>query len=94
MKSLKQLMLVASLAAMPALSFAQQMSTPATGATTAAAASLHAAQRDQAATQSQPPSRSNSGYAGDGSGYGAPAAGSSQSSVMHFAGKHSPVFDH
>jgi hypothetical protein len=87
-------MLTASLVAMPALSFAQQMTTPTNGATTASAASLHDAQGNQAVTQSQRPSRNSSGYSGESSGYGAPATSSSQSSAMRFVGKHSPVFDH
>jgi hypothetical protein len=94
MKSLKHLMLIASLAVVPALSFAQPMTTPANGATTAPAASLHDAQGKQAATQSQQPSRNGSVYSGDNSGYGAPATGLSQSSAMRFTGKHSPVFGH
>lgn len=87
-------MLIASLAAAPALSFAQQMTPPTNGGTTAPAASIHDAQGNRTATQTQQPSRNGSRYDGDSSGYGAPATGSSQSSVTRFAGKHSQLFSH
>lgn len=90
-KTLKHVMLIASILAIPTLSFAQQMSPPMNGTTPAPAVSMHDTQNSQPSTQYQQPSRKASG---DSSGYGAPATGTSQSSMMHFVGKHSRVFDH
>lgn len=93
MKALKHVMLIASILAIPTLSFAQQTNTPMNDTTTAPAVSMYDTQSNQPHTQYQQPSHKTSGY-GDSSGYGAPAAGSSQSSAMHFVGKNSRVFNH
>ncbi|CAE6814962.1 hypothetical protein R69927_05362 [Paraburkholderia domus] len=93
MKALKHIMLIASVVAIPTLSFAQQMNTPMNDTSTAPAVSMHDTQNNQPSTQSQQPSHKMSGY-GDSSGYGAPASSLSQSSTMHFAGKNSRVFNH
>ena len=100
MQSLKQLVIVASLVAVPALSFAQSTTQPpdsTTGVTaTAPAASMRDTPDSQRGAQSQ--QASHNGYRlGESSGYGTQAAGSSQSSqqlVTPFAGKDSSVFRH
>lgn len=95
MKALKHAILIASILAIPTLSFAQQTNTPMNDATSASsnATSMHDAQSIPSSPQYQQPARKVSASA-DSSGYGAPAGGSSQGSAAHFAGKHSPVFDH
>jgi hypothetical protein len=93
MKALKHVMLIASIVAIPTLSFAQQMNTPMNGTTTARAVSMQDTQNNQPGTQYQQPSHKMSGY-GDSSGYGAPATSFSQSSTMHFEGKNSGLFKH
>jgi hypothetical protein len=93
MKALKHIMLIASIVAIPTLSFAQQMNTPINDTTPAPTVSMHDTQNNQPGTQYQQPSHKMSG-SGDSSGYGAPATSFSQSSTMHFAGKNSPVFNH
>lgn len=92
MKVLKHLMIIASIAAIPTLSFAQQATTPMNDTATSAA-SMHDTQSNQNGAQYQQPSRVNS-TRGDNSGYGAPMSGSSQSSTTRFVGKNSPVFNH
>ncbi|CAE6744192.1 MULTISPECIES: hypothetical protein [Paraburkholderia] len=93
MKALKHVMLIASIVAIPTLSFAQQMNAPMNDTTPAPTVSMHDTQNNQAGTQYQQPSHKMSGY-GDSSGYGAPATSFSQSSTMHFAGKDSRLFKH
>ena len=93
MKALKHVMLIASIVAIPTLSFAQQMNAPMNDTTPAPTVSMHDTQNNQAGTQDQQPSHKMSGY-GDSSGYGAPATSFSQSSTMHFAGKDSRLFKH
>ncbi|CAB3741670.1 hypothetical protein LMG24238_06799 [Paraburkholderia sediminicola] len=93
MKALKHIMLVASIVAIPTLSFAQQTNTPMNDTTTAPAVSMQDTQNNQTGTHYQQPSHKTSGY-GDNSGYGAPATSASQSSTMHFVGKDSRLFKH
>ncbi|RKE38965.1 hypothetical protein B0G76_5331 [Paraburkholderia sp. BL23I1N1] len=93
MKALKHLMLVASIVAIPTLSFAQQTNAPMNDTTSAPAVSMHDTQNNQSGTQYQQPSHKMSGNS-DSSGYGAPASSFSQSSTMHFAGKNSGLFKH
>jgi hypothetical protein len=93
MKALKHVMLIASIVAIPTLSFAQQMNAPMNDTTPAPTVSMHDTQNNQPGTQYQQPSHKLSG-SGDSSGYGAPATGFSQSSTMHFAGKSSRMFNH
>lgn len=90
-KALKHIMLVASILAIPALSFAQQMNPPMNDTTSAPAVSMHDTQNNQPGTQYRQPSRTTSG---DSSGYGAPATSFSQSSSMHFTGKNSRTYNH
>lgn len=98
MKSLKQLMIVASIAILPTLSFAQPMDAQSnTDANLPAvpAAGTHANQPATASASQQAP-RNGSGYR-ENSGYGSSTTGSTQSSVPSatpFIGKHSPVFNH
>ncbi|PQV49117.1 hypothetical protein [Paraburkholderia sp. BL21I4N1] len=98
MKSLKQLMIVASIAILPTLSFAQPVDAQGhTGANLPAVSGFatHANQPATAST-SQQALRNGSEY-GDNTGYGSSTAGSTQSSVPSatpFIGKHSPVFNH
>ncbi|WCM22142.1 hypothetical protein NDK50_29375 [Paraburkholderia bryophila] len=93
MNSLKQLMIVASIAIVPTLSFAQgnvEANMPAV-----AAAGTPGNQPATASASQQAP-RNGSGYRDD-SGYGSATAGTTQSSVPSatpFIGKHSPVFNH
>lgn len=93
MKVLRHVMLIASIVAIPTLSFAQQMNAPVNGTGTAPAVSMQNTQDNQAGMRYQQSSRNHSGYS-DNSGYGAPTAGSSQSSAVHFVGKNSRLFDH
>ena len=95
MKALKHVMLVAAIVAIPTLSFAQQTNTPANGTASAwsAPATTPDTQHNQASFQYQQATPKASGAVSN-SGYGAPAAGSSQSSTTPFVGKHSPVFNH
>ncbi|MGF6903648.1 hypothetical protein [Paraburkholderia sp. GAS348] len=93
MKALKQVMLIASIVAIPTLSFAQQMNTPMNDITPGRTVSMHNTQNNQSGTQYQQPPHKMSGY-GDSSGYGAPATSFSQSSTMPFAGKNSRLFNH
>lgn len=93
MQSLKQLMIVASIAILPTLSFAQTNADATTPAVSATA--THGNQPATASASQQAP-RNGSGYR-DNSGYGSSTAGSTQSSVPSatpFIGKHSPVFNH
>ncbi|MFM0044032.1 hypothetical protein PQR05_26955 [Paraburkholderia sediminicola] len=93
MKALKHIMLIASIVAIPTLSFAQQVNTPMNDTTAAPAVSMHDTQNNQSGAQYQQPSHKTSGYS-DSSGYGGPATSFSQSSTMHFAGKNSRLFNH
>lgn len=95
MKALKHVILIASILAIPTLSFAQQTNTPMNDATSPSsnATSMHDAQRIPSSPPYQQPARKASASA-DSSGYGAPAGGSSQGAAARFTGKHSPVFDH
>ncbi|MFL9986333.1 hypothetical protein [Paraburkholderia sediminicola] len=93
MKALKHIMLIASIVAIPTLSFAQQMNTPMNDTPPAPTVSMHDTQNNQAGTQYQQPSHTLSGH-GDSSGYGAPATSFSQSATMRFAGKDSRLFRH
>lgn len=93
MKALKHIALIASIVAIPTLSFAQQMNTPTNGTTTAPAVSMQDTQNNQQGAQYQQPSHTKSGN-GDNSGYGSPATSFSQSSAMHFTGKNSRLFKH
>lgn len=93
MKVLTHVMLIASIVAIPTLSFAQQINTPLSDTPTVPAMPMQHTQSNEAGTRYQQPSRSSSGYS-DNSGYGAPGTGSSQSSAVHFVGKNSRLFDH
>jgi hypothetical protein len=93
MKVLRHVMLIASIVAIPTLSFAQPMNTPMNDTATAPAVSMQHTQNNEAGIRYQQSSRNSSGYS-DNSGYGAPGTGSSQSSAVHFVGKNSRLFDH
>jgi hypothetical protein len=94
MKAFKHVLLVASIVAIPGLSFAQQMNPPTNDTTAQPTVSRpDASTNPTTGAQYLQPSHGSPAY-GDNSGYGAPATGSSQSSTMRFVGKNSRVFDH